>query len=420
MDKSAAKAKSAGPRTSPTPKELISKAEALRPLLLEQQEASEARGYYSQEIHEAFLDAGFYHILTPKRYGGLEYDLKTFFKVIVEIARGDPGVGWCLCLGHGHTLTTAGYFPQEAQDEVFRGPKGYFRASHTASKMGGTARRVEDGYVVNATSPYESGVPYSSHATVNVTLEPATDGGRSQVLAVLVPDGQFTMLEDWGGDATLGLRSSGSNTVVVSDQLVPAHYAVPFDWMQRDHGDPTPGYLLHGNPMYLAPVISFFFGEIVSVAVGAAKAALDEYEHILRTRTTYFPPIVPRYQEANSQREFGLALTMADAGEALLLHAAELYMEYCQEWAASGKPFTPEMDSRLGGMMQRGSQMAAEAVEMLFRSAGSTAGMRGQRLQRYYRDISMFRGHNTAQYLANAQSIAATYFKIPRAPRATE
>jgi 3-hydroxy-9,10-secoandrosta-1,3,5(10)-triene-9,17-dione monooxygenase len=59
----------------PTPAEMLARAEAFRPRLLAEQAATEARGYYSQELREEFRAASFYRLLTPRRYGGLEHDL---------------------------------------------------------------------------------------------------------------------------------------------------------------------------------------------------------------------------------------------------------------------------------------------------------------------------------------------------------
>ena len=49
--------------TRPGPRELLDRAIALRPLLIEQSAETEARRYYSDEIHRAFEDAGFYRSL---------------------------------------------------------------------------------------------------------------------------------------------------------------------------------------------------------------------------------------------------------------------------------------------------------------------------------------------------------------------
>ena len=73
---------------SPARTDLVARAEAFRPLLLAEQAATEERGYYSEETHEAFRDAGFYRLFVPRRYGGLEVDLTTFLRVVMEIADG--------------------------------------------------------------------------------------------------------------------------------------------------------------------------------------------------------------------------------------------------------------------------------------------------------------------------------------------
>src|SRR5262249_6597044 len=82
-----------------TPDELVARADALRPRLLEEQAATEERGYYSEELHDAFREAGFYRIFVPRSYGGLELDVPTFYRVIASVSRGCPSTGWMLALG---------------------------------------------------------------------------------------------------------------------------------------------------------------------------------------------------------------------------------------------------------------------------------------------------------------------------------
>ena len=73
--------------TVPAPGELTALAEALRPALVERQAETERRTYYSQETHEAFLEAGFYRMLVPRRFGGYEFALPDFWRVVIAIAR---------------------------------------------------------------------------------------------------------------------------------------------------------------------------------------------------------------------------------------------------------------------------------------------------------------------------------------------
>src|SRR5919204_16467 len=58
------------PEPTLTSGQMIDRAIALRPLLIERQAETEALTYYSQDVHEEFLRAGFYRILVPRRYGG--------------------------------------------------------------------------------------------------------------------------------------------------------------------------------------------------------------------------------------------------------------------------------------------------------------------------------------------------------------
>ena len=151
---------------------------------------------------------------------------------------------------------------------------------------------------------------------------------------------------------------------------------------------------------------------MVSV-VGAARASLEEFEQSVRTRKTTFPPQVWRYEHHDFQRTYGYARGLADASEALLYRAGEMYMEYCERWATTGQPFSREDDIRLFGILQQSGRLAADAVELLFRSGGSSPAKRGQRMQRYFRDVAMYRGHIAAQYLNLASEFAKAHFGLP-------
>jgi 3-hydroxy-9,10-secoandrosta-1,3,5(10)-triene-9,17-dione monooxygenase len=103
---------------------------------------------------------------------------------------------------------------------------------------------------------------------------------------------------------------------------------------------------------------------------------------------------------------------MTDAAEQLLYRGGELYMEYADRWARTGEPFTREDDIRLFGILQQAGKLAADAVELLFRSGGSSPARRGQPMQRYFRDVAMYRGHIAAQYLNLATEFAKAHFGL--------
>src|SRR5258708_40130265 len=86
------------PEPDLTAAEIIRRAERIRPLVREQQDESERRGYHSEELHQEFLRAGFYRMGQPRLFGGYELDFPTLWRVITTISEGDPGTGGCLAL----------------------------------------------------------------------------------------------------------------------------------------------------------------------------------------------------------------------------------------------------------------------------------------------------------------------------------
>src|SRR3954464_10118622 len=106
-------ATAAVPEPDLTPDELIARAIALRPELIERQADAEERSYYSEEMHQKFLDAGFYRTYVPRRFGGYEFDVKTMTRLQLELARGDMSTAWCVGLASNHALQVASWFPED-------------------------------------------------------------------------------------------------------------------------------------------------------------------------------------------------------------------------------------------------------------------------------------------------------------------
>lgn len=401
------------PEPNLTPQQMIARAVALRPKLRAQQDENDERGSYSPELHEDFLRAGFYRCTQPKMFGGYEFDLTTFYKTITEIAAGHPGVGWCVGLAASHGFEVASHWPEQAQIELF-GKDGHFIAPHRAPPMG-TLTPVKGGYRMNGTWDYCSGVPYATHFIGGCFIR--RDGEPPKHAHAAVPKGSYTILDDWGGDRVLGMRASGSNSVRVEDVFVPEHhvgYLSPGlgsspEGMEKG----TPGTRLHGNPMYLGRLAGPFHATLVMPVVGAARAALDEYEEIIKTRKTLSMPQIPRYQHADFQRSYGEALTLTDAAEALMLKGCEMYHDYCDRWAKDGTPITIEENMRLWGIIQHAGRMACEAVELMFHTAGSSPARKGHKIQRYFNDVAMYRGHSSSQFNAFQSGLARHHFGLP-------
>jgi 3-hydroxy-9,10-secoandrosta-1,3,5(10)-triene-9,17-dione monooxygenase len=398
------------PEPDLTPEEVIGRARALIPAIRDQQDEAEKLGHHTPELDRQFVAAGFYRMLQPRRFGGYEFNLPAFWRAMLAVSAGDPGTGWGLTLGAHHALVVGAWFSEAGQREIF-GPSGDFRCPHRPPPMG-TAEPAPGGYLVSGTWDYCSGIAHATHFMGNA-LVAGSEGGRGggRGIAVVIPCEQVTVLDDWGDGVTLGMNSSGSNSVRADAVFVPAHRTAPGDWT---HGDiPAPGARLHGNPLYCGRIYAVYHAGLVIPVIGAARAALEDYEQIITTKPTYFPPQVPRYTHPDYQRPFGHAIALTDAAEAIVLQAGERYMELAQRWDQAGEPFTREDDVRLFAMIQQAGQLAARAVETIFAASSSSAAKRGTRLQRYYRDVAMYHGHVAGQHLTTAADLARVHFGLP-------
>src|SRR6185437_5626666 len=273
------------PEPDLTPKEIIARAAALREYLRDEQEATEQRTYDSVQTHELLRQAGLYRILQPRRFGGYEFDIETFYRVVMELARGCPSTGWCFCLGAAHVLQVAALFAEEAQQEIFAANDGHFVAA-SRDLPAGTVTPSGDGYLVTGTWNYCSGAPHSTHFVARALL--ANADGRvdedSPNVLVAVPRADWTMLDDWHG--LLGLRGSGSHSIAVKDAQVPGHFVVTSDPFSFDTSNAALRSPVHPNPMYNSRHLNFFHGEIGAIMTGMADAATDEFERIIRTSKT--------------------------------------------------------------------------------------------------------------------------------------
>jgi len=380
----------APPEPDLTPDELIARAVAMRPDLIERQADAEARTYYSEEMHQRFVDAGFYRTYVPRKFGGYEFDVRTMTRLQLELARGDMSTAWCVGLASNHALQVASWFPEQAQVEALG--DGNFRAASVAAPTV-TATPVDGGWEIDGTIGYCSGIPYSNWYMGQAIMPGKQESGEPRVMLFIAPESEWEMLNDWGDQ--LGLRGSGSQSIRFDTGRIASHLALEDTSMvDVDPSNGTPGLALHGNPLYCGRALCVFTMSVAGLVVGGAYNALDEYEIWMRNKTTPLPPITPRTEDPDFQRWYGLALAKISTAEAALMNCADRHMEYCRLQAAGERNYTWEDDLHLSTIAREAIIQAWQAVENdLYRTIGSSAAKSGQRFERVFRDLAMAAGH---------------------------
>ncbi len=384
------------PEPGLTREEMVARAVALRPGLVTDQAETEKRTYYSRQMHEAFLAAGFYHLYVPRRYGGYEFDVPTYVRVVQEIARGCVSTAWCLGLAMNHALMVGSWWPQEAQDEIFAG--GDFRCASVAAPVG-RATRTDMGWEINGQVAFASGVPWSTFYMGQALLAPpegAAPGDPPPMLLFVAPRSEWEMLDDWGD--MLGLKGSGSHSIRFSGTRIPLGWGFEGNMLDVEVAGGTPGSRLHGNAMYSGRAVSIFTISLAAVMVGAAYNALDEYERLMRERKTPLPPFIPRIKDPDYQRWYGRALTHIATAEAATLKAAERHMELCRRNVEEGIPYSYGDDMLLGGIAREAMLMCWRVVDDdLWQTVGASVARDGERTTRVFRDMAVAAAHRNLQ-----------------------
>jgi 3-hydroxy-9,10-secoandrosta-1,3,5(10)-triene-9,17-dione monooxygenase len=389
----------APPEPELTADEMVRRASAMRPALRERQARCEEMGRILEETNQEFLDAGFYRILQPRRFGGYEFGLRDFARVMVEVARGCPESGWVLTLTAGHTAAFLAGFEEQAQREVY-GADGDVRAPGVALP-GGMAIPAEGGYRVKGGWDYASGCDVATHFLGSTLIVDPGSGKPQRLGYALFDRAEFGIVNNWD---VVGMQGTGSRKVVVEEMLLPAHRLLPFMDLATGEMFQQPGRVLFTNPLYLGPFFLILMTELVSVAVGTARGALDLYDQILREKKMPTPPFTPRVEMAEFQHHFGHAQGLIDTAEAALLECADRYMEM------GGRESSGEEQRRVHRVLEQCLQLTWDAVELMFRTAGSGAARRSSALARYFKNLAVIRTHLTVQMDHTSINVGRVHF----------
>src|SRR5260221_14442828 len=79
---------------APEPTEIIARARAMIPTLAQRSLEGRRQRRTPDETIADMQRAGFFRVLQPKRSGGYEMDLHTFYEIQLAVAEGDRSTAW--------------------------------------------------------------------------------------------------------------------------------------------------------------------------------------------------------------------------------------------------------------------------------------------------------------------------------------
>jgi 3-hydroxy-9,10-secoandrosta-1,3,5(10)-triene-9,17-dione monooxygenase len=384
------------PEPGLTAAEMLARAEAMCPVLRERRAATESAGHLLDENNDAFIEAGFYRAIQPRRFGGYEFHLRDFIRIMIAVARGCPSSGWVLALTAGHPQMLS-RFAERTQAEIY-GSAGEVRAP-LRPVPGGQAEKCDGGYLVSSAWDYASGC---DHATHFIGAAVVAGSNPPQLIYALLDRSAFAIVDNWD---TIGMRGTGSKRVAAERVFVPQHRTIT---APATSDEIAPGWRTHDNPFYSGGFYSLLFFEIGAVGIGIARGALDVYEEVLRTKRTDVPPVTTCGEQVHYQHHLGNVTGLVDLAEAGLLEAAERYLSQAKRAAESGRQVdeNDEESRRLLLLEQQAVRLSGEAVDLLFRTSGTSGAKTHSALGKALLSLAVMRKHTGLQRDRTMENVA--------------
>ncbi len=356
----------------------IDRVERILPLVQANAARMEEARSLSPEVVAAMADAGVFRMCVPTEYGGpAEADAVEEVRVFEALSAADGATGWCAMIAGGTPLLTA-FMPEAGVKEIYAdGPDVVCGGGFAPT---GTAIPVEGGYQVSGKWSFASGIAHTSWLFAGCLL--IEDGrprmlpnGMPDLMHVFVPTAEATVLDTW---YVAGLCGSGSNDFTLENVFVPEQRTL------RLFGRES----LRSEPIHRIPLLPLFASHTAAVAMGIARAALDEIGRLARekTPTMSMQPLAERPT---------VQLGMADAEAGLRSARAFLFGSLEDAWntVSAGETVSGEqhMLLRLAGV--HATRASAAAVDFAYTAGGGTSLYRKSPLQRYMRDVHAVTQH---------------------------
>jgi 3-hydroxy-9,10-secoandrosta-1,3,5(10)-triene-9,17-dione monooxygenase len=323
--------------------------------------------------------SGFFRLLQPKRFDGLESDPVDFYTAVRMIASACGSTGWVSSVLGVHPWQVA-LFHDTAQQAVW-GEDSTTRLSSSYAPTG-KALLVDGGYQLSGRWSFSSGC---DHATW-VLLGGLVSNEEGQIVdfkTFMVPRADYTIEDVWN---VVGLRGTGSNDIVVDDVFVPNEFTLSMSDTGRCYG---PGQEQNTAPLYKLPFHSIFTSTITAPIVGMATGAYDEHVEMQRKRVRAAYIAEKAVNDPFASVRIARAAGEIDAAWALLMNN----IRELQDLTEKGEKIPLNLRLRVRRDQVIGTERAVAAIDTLFEASGGRALAEGTHLQRAWRDAHAGRVH---------------------------
>jgi alkylation response protein AidB-like acyl-CoA dehydrogenase len=327
------------------------------------------------DLSRRLAEAGFYRMCVPAVYGGLELPPAETMQSVEALARADGSCAWCVFIGATSGAVLAVLSPDAAR-EIFSRPDVLLGGVFAPF---GRAVAEPGGFRVNGRWPWGSGTENADWVMGGCQVirngEPELlKSGAPRSRMMIAPAQEIEFFDTWH---VSGLCGTGSTDFAMNDLFVPEHRAAGLG-IERPLE----------RPLYAFPQFGLLAMGIAAVAMGLARAAIDELVGFASAKTPQ-----------GSSRALALrpaAQSDVARAEALLRSARSFYYETIQcAWEAACERGAIDTEHRrdLRLATTHATRSSAEAVDLMYHLGGGTSVYRRSPLQRIFRDVHVATQH---------------------------
>jgi len=358
---------------------LLARADAACEAIAPRCDEIERAGRLPADLSARLAGDGFYRMLVPRAYGGLEVHPQVFVDVVERLGRADGASAWCVMIS-ATAASCAAYLPPATSRELFADPgvcfAGVFAPRGTAVPE---VRDGVEGFRVSGRWPWGSASRNAEFITGGCLVLDAAGqpeklpGGMPAVRSMVFARAQVELLDTWD---VAGLSGTGSNDFEVRDVFVPRarSYSLLTD-------APVAGAL------YAFPRFGLLALGIAAACLGMAQGAIDELAVLAGVKKPDASAKVLAQRPAVQQQ-------VAEA-QALVRSARAFVAEAVGAAWAGAQTGTVDTahraDLRLAAT--HAVRSAARAIDLMYGAGGGTAVYRRSALQRHFRDVHVATQH---------------------------
>ncbi|WP_426409685.1 hypothetical protein [Bradyrhizobium ganzhouense] len=353
--------------------EIVERIHGIGPLLRQNAAAADRNRVLPQETVDALGSTGAWSVSTLKRYGGYEGGASMLLDVARTVGYYDPAAAWCVVISNGSVML-ANRYGDEVLDEVFA--KGPIRAASIFAQPQGTATPDGDCWRVSGKWPFASNSAHSEWA-LGILFIKENPAAEPRVGFALMHRSEYEVQDTW---FTIGMRGSGSNTMVAQDLRLAKGRIITFEDLMGTGLERDPKATFGRR---LTPHLTMST-TIQAPSLGAAYAALDYVTEVAPKRSITYTNYRKQTDSGAFVQNLGAASIKID-GARLLLERAAAHIDA----VASGiiPMILADRARHRAGIGHAGHELV-DAVNDLCWLHGTAAFAEGSLLGRMWRDIN--------------------------------